>query len=47
LGIERTQAYLEWRYHRRWGDYAILSAVRGTQTLGFAVFRTVERDGEK
>jgi GNAT superfamily N-acetyltransferase len=39
LGIERTKAYLEWRYHRTWGDYQILSAVRGSQTLGYVVFR--------
>ena len=39
VGIERTKAYLEWRYHRHWGDYQILSAMRGGQTAGYAVFR--------
>jgi GNAT superfamily N-acetyltransferase len=45
LGIERTEAYLEWRYHRTWGDYQILSAVRGAQTLGYVVFKTASQNG--
>lgn len=40
LGIERTAAYLKWRYHPAWGEYQILSAVRGAQTVGYAVVRT-------
>lgn len=47
LGIERTKMYLAWRYHRIWGDYRILSAVRGTQTLGYVVFRTAMEHGEQ
>jgi hypothetical protein len=45
VGIERTGAYLKWRYHRTWGDYQILSAVRGAQTLGYAVFRNPSQNG--
>lgn len=44
LGIERTRAYLTWRYHRTWGEYQILSAVRGAQTVGYAVVRTPSQE---
>jgi len=47
LSIERTRAYLAWRYNRIWGDYAILSAVRRGETLGYIVFRIARQTEAK
>jgi GNAT superfamily N-acetyltransferase len=47
LGIERTREYLKWRYNSIWANYQVLTATRRAESVGYAVYRTVESKGVK
>jgi GNAT superfamily N-acetyltransferase len=41
LAIERTNAYLNWRYNSHWGDYHVFSALKGGSMVGYVVYKVV------